>query len=272
MLERAIPRSGEPLPIIGLGTWQTFDVGHHADARTRLSGVLGEFVAQGGTLVDSSPMYGSSESVVGDLVERLGLRARLFIATKVWTTGRQAGERQMRESMNKLRSDPIDLMQVHNLQDVGTHLATMRAWKGEGRIRYIGVTHYNAAGHAALARVLRVETIDFVQVNYSVAEREAERELLPLAAERGVAVIVNRPFAEGALLRRLQAKPLPGWAADIACTSWPQLLMKFVISHPAVTCAIPATSSVEHLRDNMIAGREPMPDTAMRERIAAAVA
>jgi diketogulonate reductase-like aldo/keto reductase len=270
MLSRPIPSTGEPLPVVGLGTWQTFDVGADAAARSRLAALLDAFVELGGSLVDSSPMYGSAESVVGEVAAGQGLRNRLFLATKVWTTGRAAGARQMRESMQKLKSERLDLMQVHNLQDAAAHLDTMRAWKEEGRLRYIGVTHYNAGGHAALARVLRSEDLDFVQLNYSVAEREAERELLPLAADRGVAVIVNRPLAEGALVRRLKERPVPAWAADIGCATWPQLLLKFVISHAAVTCAIPATSNLEHLRSNMAAGLGPMPDERMRAAIAAA--
>jgi diketogulonate reductase-like aldo/keto reductase len=267
---RPVPGSGESLPVIGLGTWQTFDVGPSAAARAPLEEVLREFVAMGGSVIDSSPMYGSSEQVAGDLAGKLQLRERLFVATKVWTSGRQAGIDQMEASMRKLRSDPIDLMQVHNLLDVQTHLGTLQEWKRAGRIRYVGITHHTAGAHDAVARIVAAQPLDFVQINYSVGEREAEQRLLPLARERGVAVIANRPFGGGGLLRRLAAQPVPAWAAEIDCTSWAQLLLKFVVSHPATTCAIPATSRVAHLRDNMLAGYGRLPDEPMRARIAAA--
>lgn len=264
---RPIPSSGERLPVIGLGTWQTFDVG---DAETApLEAVLRAFIELGGKVIDSSPMYGRSEQVVGKLAEKIEARGKLFIATKVWTRGREQGIAQMKDSMAHLRSDPIDLLQVHNLVDVNEHLATLREWKKEGRVRYIGVTHYRADGHDDVARWVEKGGLDFIQINYSVAEREAEKRLLLLAADHGVAVIVNRPFAGGDALRRLLAKPLPDWAGDAGCSSWAQLLLKFVISHPAVTCAIPATSKEGHLRDNMAAGRGLLPDGPMRKRIAA---
>ena len=269
MLTRRIPSSGESLPIIGLGTWQTFDVGTTPADRTPLEEVLGTFVGLGGKLIDSSPMYGNSEDVVGDIAAKLGLRSKLFIATKVWITGRDAGLAQMDASMRKLRAKPIDLIQVHNLVDVDTQLATLRDWKREGRVRYVGITHYTASGHDAVARLLAREKIDFVQINYSVGEREAEQRLLPLAQERGVAVIANRPFAGGDLFRRLRSRPVPAWAAEIDCESWAQILLKFIISHPAITCAIPATANVVHLRDNLKAGTGRLPDEKLRARIAA---
>ncbi|HEX8070224.1 MAG TPA: aldo/keto reductase [Pyrinomonadaceae bacterium] len=272
LLTRRIPSSGELLPVIGLGTWQTFDVGADAAARASLEEVLGAFAAAGGRLIDSSPMYGSSEEVVGDLSAKLGLRPKLFVATKVWTTGKAAGVEQMNASLRKLRADPIDLMQVHNLVDVNSHLDTLREWQRAGRVRYVGVTHYEAGSHDAVARVVAARPLDFIQINYSVGEREAERRLLPLASERGVALIANRPFAGGELLRRLRDQPLPAWAAEIECASWAQLLLKFVVAHPAITCAIPATARVAHLRDNMRAGLGPLPDEKLRARIAAAVA
>ena len=272
ILTRRIPSSGETVPVIGLGTWQTFDVGPNAAERAPLEEVLGTFVAMGGKLVDSSPMYGSSEEVVGDIAAKLGLRPKLFVATKVWTSGKAAGIEQMEESMRKLRAKPIDLMQVHNLVDASTHLDTLRDWKREGRVRYVGVTHYTAGGHDAVARVIASRPVDFIQINYSAGEREVERHLLPLALERSVAVIANRPFAGGDLLRRLRSRPLPAWAAEIECESWAQLLLKFAISHPAITCAIPATSKVAHLRDNMKAGYGHLPDEKLRARIAAGVA
>lgn len=269
LLTRPIPATREALPVIGLGTWQTFDVGASDADRAPLAAVLREFSALGGKLIDSSPMYGRSEEVAGDLMAKLGLRDRVFVATKVWTPGRQAGIEQMEASLRKLRASPIDLLQVHNLVDVATHLDTLRGWKRDGRVRYIGVTHYTASGADAVAKVIASEAVDFVQINYSVGERDAEKRLLPLARERAVAVIANRPFAGGDLFRRLRSRPLPAWATEIDCTSWAQVLLKFVVSHPALTCAIPATSKAEHVRDNMAAARGRLPDETLRARIAA---
>jgi aryl-alcohol dehydrogenase-like predicted oxidoreductase len=216
-------------------------------------------------------MYGGAESVVGDLTADLRLRDALFIATKVWTTGREAGVAQMEDSLRRLRVDRLDLLQVHNLVDWRTHLGTLREWKQAGRIRYLGVTHYTASGHGELERVLRGETLDVVQLNYSPVEREAERRILPLARERGVAVLVNRPFAGGALFRRLRGRALPSWAADLGCDGWGPLVLKWIVAHPAVTCVIPATRDVAHLDDDLKAGTGALPDAAMRERIAALV-
>jgi aryl-alcohol dehydrogenase-like predicted oxidoreductase len=272
MLQRRIPKSGEALPVIGLGTWQTFDVGAGARARAPLKRVLDEFARLGGRVIDSSPMYGTSESVTGDLAAEIRPPEPLFFATKVWTRGRDSGIGQMEESFRRLRVKRMDLMQVHNLVDTGSHLTTLREWKDKGRIRYIGVTHYTASAYADLARVLESEDLDFVQLNYSVAEREAERRLLPLAAEKRVAVLVNRPFAEGALFKRVGGKPLPEWAKEAGCATWAQLFLKFIVAHPAVTCTIPATSKIEHLVDNMQAGLGTLPDAALRERIAKHVA
>ncbi len=269
---RRIPSSGEAVPVIGLGTWQTFDVGRDPAGRAPLEAVLAAFVALGGKVIDSSPMYGSSEEVVGDIAGKLGLRPKLFVATKVWTSGRASGIAQMEASMQKLRADPIDLMQVHNLLDTGTHLDTLFGWKREGRVRYVGVTHYTAGSHDDVARVVASQPVDFIQINYSIGEREAERRLLPLAGERGVAVIANRPFAGGDLFRRLRGRPLPAYAAEIGCESWAQLMLKFIVSHAAITCAIPGTSKVEHLRDNMQAGEGRLPDDALRARIGAEAA
>ena len=270
MLTRGISSTGEELPVIGLGTWQTFDVGRSESARRPLKDVLSLFVELGGRVVDSSPMYGRSEDVLGDVAAELGVRDRLFVATKVWTRGREEGLAQMEHSERKLRGR-IDLMQVHNLLDADTHLETLREWKRAGRIRYIGVTHYTSSAYTDLARYIRGGGIDFVQVNYSVAERAAEKRILPLALEHQVAVMINRPFGSGSLFRATRGKPLPGFAAELGCTSWAELFLKFVVSHPAVTCAIPATSKPAHLRQNMNAGRGPLPDEAMRSRIAAAV-
>jgi aryl-alcohol dehydrogenase-like predicted oxidoreductase len=272
LLRRPIPRSGELLPVIGLGTWQTFDVGNSASARAPLRDVLREFTKLGGSVVDSSPMYGRSESVIGDLAAELGVSRKLFLATKVWTSGRDAGIRQMEESFRRLRTERMDLMQVHNLVDWRTQLTTLRRWKEQGKLRYIGVTHYTESAYDQLAGVLKVEELDFVQLNYSIAERAAERRLLPLAAERRIAVLVNRPFAQANLFNKVRGRPLPGWAAEIGCASWAQLFLKFVISHPAVTCAIPATSKVQHLVDNLQAAVGPLPDDATRERMARAAA
>ena len=269
ILTRRIPSSGEPVPVIGLGTWQTFDVGPSSAERAPLEEVLGTFVAMGGKVVDSSPMYGQSEEVVGAIAAKLGVLAKLFVATKVWTSGKAEGIRQMEGSMQKLRVRPIDLMQVHNLVDAGTHLDTLQEWKREGRVRYVGVTHYTAGSHDEVARLIAARPVDFIQINYSVGEREAEHRLLPLALERRVAVIANRPFTGGDLFRRLRGRPLPAWAAEIDCESWAQVLLKFVVSHPAITCAIPATSRVAHLRENMKAGVGRLPDAALRARIAA---
>jgi diketogulonate reductase-like aldo/keto reductase len=273
-LTRKIPASGEMLPVIGLGTWQSFDVGADAAARAPLEAVLREFIALGGKLIDSSPMYGKSEEVAGDLMATLNSRDKIFLATKVWTSGKAAGIVQMEDSLKKLRTQKIELMQVHNLLDVDAHLQTLAEWKREGRVRYVGITHYTQSAYDAVAKVINTQpsgTIDFLQINYSVGEREAEQRLLPLARERGIAVIINRPFAGGDLIRRLRSTPLPAFAAEIDCASWAQLLLKFVLGHNAVTCAIPATSKVEHLRDNMAAGLGRMPDEKLRTSIAKSV-
>ena len=268
ILRKPIPKTGELLPAIGLGTWQTFDVGAAQSSRDPLKEVLREFVRFGGSVIDSSPMYGKSESVVGALAAELGVDKQLFLATKVWTRGREAGIRQMEESFKRLRTQRMDLLQVHNLLDYRTHLATLGRWKEQGKVRYIGVTHYTASAHDELARVLASEELDFVQVNYSIAERDAERRLLPLAAEKGIAVLANRPLAAGGLFSRVRGRSLPPWAKEIGCTSWAQFFLKFSISHPGITCAIPATSKVEHLVDNMRAALGPLPDAATRERMA----
>jgi diketogulonate reductase-like aldo/keto reductase len=270
MRTRPIPAGQETLPVIGLGTYRTFDVG--AQGHAALAEVLREFVALGGRVIDSSPMYGRAESVVGALAAQTGVADHLFYATKVWTQGREAGIRQMVQSAQRMGAAPIDLMQIHNLVDWRTHLKTLYAWKDEGRIRYIGITHYHRSYFAELAQILRSERLDFVQLPYSVVERDAERVLLPLALERGVAVLVNRPFEQGALFRATRGKPLPDWAAELDCASWAQFFLKFIVSHPAVTCAIPATSNPRHLVDNMQAGYGRLPDRAARERMAHYVA
>ncbi len=269
VLMRRIPADGEMLPAVGVGTWQTFDVGTGAAERDPLREVLRRFVALGGRVVDSSPMYGQAETVVGDLAAELGLQASLFVATKVWTQGREAGLAQMERSLKRLRVARLDLMQVHNLVDWQTHLKTLRDWKASGRVRYVGVTHYTASAYGEVERVMRGERLDFVQLNYSLGEREAEERLLPLAQDRGTAVIVNRPYAEGALFRRVRGRQLPPWAAELDCQSWGQFFLKWILAHPAVTCAIPGTAKPEHLGANMGAGTGPLPDPATRARMAA---
>jgi diketogulonate reductase-like aldo/keto reductase len=268
---RPIPSSGERIPVVGLGTWSTFDVDSSPAARAPLEGVLARFAERGGRVVDSSPMYGRSEEVVGALAAKLALEDRIFLATKVWTRGKEAGVRQMEASERLLGTKHLDLLQVHNLLDVETHLATLRAWKEEGRVRYIGVTHYAASAYPEVERVLLHEKLDFLQVNYSLAEREAESRILPLAQEKGVAVLVNRPFGGGEALKRVLGRPLPAWAADFDCTSWPQFFLKWILANPAVTCAIPATSKRAHLDDDLDAAFGRLPDEKTRRRMTAAI-
>jgi diketogulonate reductase-like aldo/keto reductase len=266
MQRRPIPVSGESLPVIGLGTYRVFDVAPGSAEYARLPGVLEALFAAGGSVIDSSPMYGRAEETIGELLAAAGSRRQAFVASKVWMEGRDAGRQQMDTSLRLLRAEPLDLMQVHNLVDWRNQLATLREWKQAGRIRYIGVTHYHAGAYDELAAVLRAERLDFLQINYSLDEREAERLILPLAAERGLAVLINRPFGGGGLLRRLHDRPLPAWAAEIEAGSWAQLLLKFVLSQPAVTCAIPATGRPEHMADNATAGCGHIPEPAFWQR------
>ena len=267
MLTRAIPSSGEKLPVIGLGTWQAFDVDLTADNRRQLGDVLSLFVKLGGRVIDTSPMYGRAENVIGELTAALGIRDKVFLATKVWTRGKENGIKSMEHSMALLRAKRIDLMQVHNLVDVQTQLATLREWKAQGRIRYLGITHYEAGAFGDVEKIMRSEKLDFVQINYSLMEREAEERLLPLAQERGVAVIVNRPFGGGDLFSRTRSKPLPDWAAEFGCHSWAQFFLKWIVANAAVTCAIPATDKPRHLEDNMVGGIGALPDAKMRQRM-----
>ena len=266
--KRPIPRSGEMLPMVGLGTYQAFGVGQDRNERDPLKEVLRLFVEHGGALVDSSPMYGTAESVVGDLAADQGLTSKLFMATKVWTTGRDAGIRQMEESMQRMKVTRMDLMQIHNLQDWKTHAKTLKEWKAAGRIRYTGLTHYHSGAYGELERLIKTKDFDFVQFNYSISEREAEESLLPLAQDTGTAVIINRPFAQASLFSRVRGKEVPAWAAEFDCKSWGQFFLKYILSHPAVTCVIPATSKPHHLVDNMGAGIGRLPDTATRKKMA----
>ncbi len=267
MLMRTIPSSDEKLPVVGLGTWRTFDVELTSDTRRQLEDVLSLFVKFSGRVIDSSPMYGRAEQVIGDLTATLGIRDKLFVATKVWTRGKESGISSMERSMGRLRTKRIDLMQVHNLVDVHTHLATLREWKEQGRIRYVGITHYESGAFGEVEKIMRSEKLDFVQINYSVMEREAEERVLPLARERGIAVIVNRPFGGGDLFARARAKQLPDWAAEFDVRSWAQFFLKWIAAHPAVTCAIPATDNPRHLEDNMQGGIGRLPDAKMRQRM-----
>jgi aryl-alcohol dehydrogenase-like predicted oxidoreductase len=267
MITRPIPRTGEQLPVIGLGTWQTFNVGADAKERAPLRDVLKRFLERGGRVIDSSPMYDRAERVVGDLLEELGQARTPFLASKVWTMGRAEGEQQMRTSIQRMGRGRMDLMQVHNLVDVKTHLATLREWQESGRIRYIGVTHYQPSSFETLEKLIRQEAIDFVQLPYSIVQREAETRLLPACADQGVAVLVMSPFEQGGLFQKVRGKPLPGWAADFDCASWAQFFLKFILGHPAVTCPIPATSNPKHLDDNLKAGFGRLPEEKMRAKM-----
>ena len=264
IMTRKIPSTGEELPAIGLGTWQTFDVGADSAARAPLREVL---KLLNKNLIDSSPMYGTSETVAGDLIAELGVRKQLFMATKVWTSGRDAGIRQMETSFKRLHVKQMDLMQVHNLVDVDTHTKTLQDWKAKQRVRYVGITHYTSSAYAEVERQMKKAQYDFLQINYSLGERESEKRILGLAKDSNMAVIVNRPFAEGALFRRTKGKPLPPWAAELGIESWAQYFLKWIVSHPAVTCAIPGTGNPKHMTDNLGAGRGPQPDTAARKRM-----
>ncbi len=268
-MTRKIPSTGEELPAVGLGTWQVFDAGDDTAARAPLRQVIAEFANAGGKMIDSSPMYGSAESVAGDLVAELGLRDRLFIATKVWTRGREDGIREMDRSFQRLKVKRMDLMQIHNLLDVDVHTKTLNDMKAKGRIRYTGITHYTASAYSEVEKWLKREKYDFLQINYSLAERESENKILEICREKNIAVIANRPFAEGAMFQRVRGRPLPPWAAEIGVASWAQYFLKWIVGHPAVTCVIPGTGKPEHIADNVAAGFGALPDEAMRKRMAA---
>lgn len=268
MLTRRIPATGEPIPVLGIGTWQSFDIGHDPAERSACAEVLRRLFRAGGRLIDTSPMYGRAESVIGDLLTAMRAREPAFIATKVWTKGREDGIEQIRRSATLLRTETIDLVQVHNLLDWRTHLPTLRRMKEDGRIRYIGVTHYTTAALGDLAEIIAREAIDFVQCAYSIATRAAEHHLFPVAADRGVAVIVNRPLEDGGLFEKTRGRPLPPLAAEIGAASWSQFFLRFILSHPAVTCVIPATRDPQHMTDNLGAAEGPLPDARQRAEMA----
>jgi len=266
---RPIPKSGEQLPVVGLGTWQTFDVGASPDERKPIAEVLSKFLAAGARVIDSSPMYGRAEEVTGDELATIKA-AQPFLATKVWTTGKQAGIEQMERSLKRMRTSRMDLMQVHNLVDVRTHLPVLREWKAAGKIRYLGVTHYQHGQFDEIEKLMKKEKLDFIQIPYSIVDRKAEARILPAAAETGTAVLVMQPFESGALFGKVKGKVLPPLAADLDCTSWAQFFLKFIIGHAAVTCPIPATSNPKHIVDNLQAGFGRLPDAAQRKKMLAA--
>lgn len=267
MITRNIPSTNEALPVIGIGTWKTFDVSPQSDTEP-LKQVLKTMHHAGATLIDSSPMYGHAEEVIGEVSQATGMADSFFYATKVWIQGKDEGIQQMQDSMRKMRRETIDLMQIHNLVDWKTHLQTLRKWKEEGKVKYIGITHYTDNMHDELVRIISSEQIDFVQFNYSITARNAENRLLPAAADHGVATLINRPFGEGALFKFVLGKKLPEWAGEYGISSWAQFMLKFIVSHPAVTCVIPATSKPTHAQVNCLAGNEPLPGESVREKMA----
>ena len=267
LLTRPIPSSGEQIPVIGLGSWITFNVGRDPQARAECADVMRQFFAGGGRLIDSSPMYGSAQDVIGQAVQAIK-PPRLISADKVWISGGARGPQQIEASRRLWRVPRFDLLQVHNLLSWEEHLATLQAMKKDGRLHYVGITTSEGRRHGEIEKIMASQPIDFVQISYNALDRDVEGRILPLARERRIGVIVNRPFRQGDLTQALAGKPLPGWAAEIGCTSWAQALLKFIVSHPAVTCAIPATSSVAHVRENLLAGTGRMPDEALRKRIA----
>ena len=266
-IQHVIPSSGERIPVIGMGTSRTFNVGYEADILAQLGEVLQVFFDNDGAVIDSSPMYGNSESIVGKLLKTIPNKDKLFAATKVWTYGKQSGIDQMQDSMRSMGVEVMDLMQIHNLKDWKVHLQTLRQMKEEKKIRYIGITTSHGRSHSELMQIMRTETLDFVQFSYNIGNRTVEDNLLPLAADRGIATLINRPYQRGALFRRVKGKDLPEWARDFDCQSWGQFFLKFVVSHPAVTCVIPATSKVHHMADNMAANFGRLPSPSMRKRM-----
>lgn len=267
MLTRNIPSTGEALPVIGLGTYKGFDVASNDIDHAAPAGVLRTLFSQGGSVLDSSPMYGRAEGFAGELLAAQHARAKAFVATKVWTQGQSSGVEQMNRSMNLLRCEQIDLMQIHNLVDWRTHLATLRAWKEQGRARYLGITHYSASAYGEMEKIMRAEPLDFVQLNYSLDDREAERRLLPLAMQRGMAVLVNLPFGAGRLFKILRGRPVPHWMQEAGCSTWSQVLLKFTLAHKAVTCVIPGTGNPQHMAENCLAGEAPMLEEALVQKL-----
>ncbi|CAM4327161.1 Aldo/keto reductase [Pedobacter westerhofensis] len=266
MIKRIIPSTGEKLPVIGLGTWQTFDISNH-QLNPLLENVLRKLNKYGGSLIDSSPMYGLSEQLIGDLMAKIENPQDYFYATKVWTTGLQAGIQQMEHSMVKMRVKTMDLMQIHNLQDWKTHLPQLKKWKEEGRIRYIGITHYTDSSHTELENIMKAENIDFVQFNYSIDSRHAEKRLLDAAADLGVATLINRPYGEGSLFQKVHGKRLPHWCYDLGIDNWSDYFLKYILMHPAVTCIIPATNDPVHAKENFNAGFGAFPDSRLRNKM-----
>ncbi|KQP13671.1 aldo/keto reductase [Pseudorhodoferax sp. Leaf267] len=272
-LTRRVPSTGDALPVVGLGSWITFNVGDDPQGRAAATAVMRAFFAAGGRLIDSSPMYGSAQDVIGQALAQLGRPAQLVAADKVWTSGAERGRAQIATSRQRWQLQrPFDLLQVHNLLDWETQLPRLFEMKAAGQLRHVGITTSEGRRHREMEALMQRHPLDFVQLSYNLLDRDVEQRLLPLAAERGIAVLVNRPFRQGDLLADLRRQPLPGWAAEIGCRHWAQVALKFVVSHPAVTCAIPATSQVVHVQQNMEAARGPMPDAALRQRMAAHVA
>ena len=266
MISRTIPSSREKLPVLGIGTYDVFDHASTTEAIARSQNIVDILLGEGGSVIDTSPMYNRSEKVIGDIIDAGSPRDAMFIATKVWTNGRDAGIEQMNRSAKLMNTDVIDLMQVHNLRDTDIHMRAIRSWQEQGRIRYSGLTHYTAGALAALESGMKKHKPEFIQINYSLGEREADRRLLPLAADMGMAVLINRPYQSGRMFRAVAGRELPDWASQFAA-SWGQFFLKWIISHPAVTCVIPATSKPHHMRDNVEAGFGPLPDAATRRRM-----
>jgi diketogulonate reductase-like aldo/keto reductase len=270
-LTKPIPSSGERLPVVGLGSWITFNVGDDTELRGECTAVMRAFFAAGGRVIDSSPMYGSSQAVIGHGLNQLDRPSALFSADKVWTSSGSGGPEQIEESKAHWGVRQFDLLQVHNLLAWQDHLPTLLAMKAEGRVRYVGITTSEGRRHEEMEKIMESRSVDFVQVTYNVVDREIEDRILPLAQERGIAVIANRPFQEGTLIKRLQRHPLPSWVSEIGAANWAQFILKFIVSHPAVTCAIPATTQVAHVKENMGAATGSLPDAAMRRHMIAYV-
>lgn len=268
IMTRTIPSSGEELPAVGVGTWQTFDVGNDEEDRKPLKEVLKKLVEYGGSVIDSSPMYGRSEEVVGDLANELGLTRQLFMASKVWTRGKEDGIAQMEETIRLMGGKkPFDLMQVHNLIDWKSHLETLKSWKEEGKVRYIGITHYTDSAYEEMAAIMKAEPIDFIQIDYSIDNTNSDQMLLPLAKDRGIAVLVNRPYNGGGIFSKTKGKALPQWAKEFDCNSWGQFFLKYILGNEAVTCVIPGTDNPKHMVDNLGAGLGKLPDEALRQKM-----